>query len=654
MTFSQLVWKMAKVNSRKYIFYYLCNSFAVLFFFMFSTVYFNDQVVAVKELESIQDALIIPAVALVVFTVFFISNAHTVFMKSRRKEFGLFITLGMSNRDISKLLLVENGVIGFVSIFSGIVGGAVFSKLFFLLLMNSVGIQGVSFHINSNMFLYSICAFMLVFLFSVGKSLIQILYFNLMDSLKSDKVAETIKMKSPLLGGIGLMVVVGSILLLYFTYATAGDAGGLLLLWTIILLAGLYMCLNQFFSFYIDIAKRNKSYFYRRLLVLTSLDYKFKQLTSLLMLITVMVMVTIFYSTLLLFFYTSVEKQVKEHSPFDIAYIQTETKNNISVHDLYTILDQEEHRITQHLDIPIFNYFQEHPYWEGVHYIYTFMSLEEFNTLTSSQGKLQDGEYFYYINSVPEYAYSNSDYDQGLTFQIGNNQLTYHLKDTKVERQINYLSYVNDIIVVNESDYHFLKNNLDTYSANLQLINMNNWKNSIDAAKELEDTLRINNASIPPIEDFRTIYTLEEDLLQLSAKVFDYNREKHTNGIMFFVTIFLSVIFFFGTFILLYLHLFSDIEKEKVKYKKLYKIGITVKEVKKVISQELSFLFFLPTILGATIAYLYIMILATDIGGIMENPSLLVNFFIIASIYHAIQFSYFFYARRKMVVKIMD
>lgn len=168
MTFNQVIWKMAKVQYKKYIFYYLCNSFAVMFFFMFSTVYFNNQIEKAKKLEGIQDALSIPGVALIVFTIFFISYAHNVFMKRRRSEFGLFMTLGMSHRDITRLLVFENGVIAVASIVSGLLAGAVFSRLFFMLLMSRVGLQDVSFHLNGKMFMYSLGAFLVVFYSRLG------------------------------------------------------------------------------------------------------------------------------------------------------------------------------------------------------------------------------------------------------------------------------------------------------------------------------------------------------------------------------------------------------------------------------------------------------------------------------------------------------
>ncbi|WP_029326402.1 FtsX-like permease family protein [Bacillus sp. m3-13] len=132
MIFNQLVWKMAKGNRGKYLFYYLCNSFAVLFFFMYSTIYFNEAIEEVKVVEGIRDILTIPGVGLVLFTVFFITYAHRIFTRRRKKEFGLLMTLGMSKRDIARLLLLENALIATASIVTGnCVWDGVFSINFF-------------------------------------------------------------------------------------------------------------------------------------------------------------------------------------------------------------------------------------------------------------------------------------------------------------------------------------------------------------------------------------------------------------------------------------------------------------------------------------------------------------------------------------------
>lgn len=651
MTFNQIVWKMAKFHYKKYIFYFLCNSFAVTFFFMFSTVYFNERIVQTKKVDGVQDALAVPAVALVVFTIFFISYAHNVFMKRRRSEFGLFMTLGMSQRDVRKLLLLENGVIGLSSILSGILAGTIFSRLFFLLLMNSVGLQEIPFHLNSSMFMYSIGAFVLVFFAAVGKSLFYTLKRNLIHSLKSNRAAETIKLQSPLLGGFGLAIMIVAILLFYFSYADS--SGEYMLLWTIVMLMGLYISLNQFTSFFIKLARKHKPYYYHRLLLLSSLDYKLKQLTSILMLITVLIMVTIFYSTLVLTIYKSTEKEVIARNPYDIAFLQTETKNNIPLKELYSILDQKEQGIQKHLEIPIYYSQQKQPEVDG-YFPIALMSEDDFNKLTSNHKLLKDMEYIYYINEDPEYAGDMYDVQQELLFTLGEEERSYKLKEAIAVKSINNLRYFHEFIIVNHFEFELLKKNADGFAATIQLINTANWKNTMNSVEILDKKFKNYNQSTAPIAKGSGEEVSEQELFQVVSRVADYQYSKNSSGILFFVISFLSVIFFLGTFILLYLNLFSEIDQEKAKYKKLYKIGITVKEVKGIISRELVTIFFVPTILGTTLAFVYLVILATDVGGIMKNPDILAHFSIIAGVYLCIQAAYFFYARKKMLFHLTE
>ncbi|MCC3359472.1 ABC transporter permease [Bacillus sp. REN16] len=646
MSFNQIVWKMAKAHYKKYIFYYLCNSFAVMFFFIFSSVYFNQQVVQVKKTESIQYVLTVPGVALIVFTVFFISYAHSIFIKRRKSEFGLFMTLGMSNRDIGKLLLLENGIIAFASLASGILGGTIFSRLFFLVLMGSVGIQGISFHLTSKMFLYTIVIFLLVFLVAVGRSLFFVLKQNVVLSLKSDKIAESINMKSPLIGVIGMAIVIGSILGLYYTYTDPIAGGEYLLLWTLSTMLGLYMSIYQFTSFFIEIAKKNKSFYYRRLLLLTSLDYKFKQLTSILMLVTVMIMVTILYSTINLFTYMLAEKDAIEGNPYDIAFIQTENKNNLGKEELYSIIDQKDNPIQKHLVIPIYSHYQKQTY-SNLTNVYSFMALDQYNKLTSSNMELQDKEFLYYINDDPKNTDGN-EYYQNNAFSFPDESRPYTLKEIIVEKHINLISSVQDINILNNSQLEQLKNSLDVFESNIHLINVVNWKKSSDVVDKLSEEFKNYNETTPPINDIRVENTSEEFLFQVASKVEDYNRNKNSNGILFYVTTILSVIFFLGSFILLYLNLFSEIEKEQEKFKKLNNIGITRKEIKQIISKEITILFFFPTIVGTTLAFLFIVAMAKDIGGVVENPQILLHFLIVTGIYHFIQMGFYLYARKKM------
>jgi len=175
------------------------------------------------------------------------------------------------------------------------------------------------------------------------------------------------------------------------------------------------------------------------------------------------------------------------------------------------------------------------------------------------------------------------------------------------------------------------------------------WKESEAAVAELEQILLEHNQSTPLFNNVHYSYHTEEELFKPSSRIADYNYQRNSSGIMFFVSTFISVLFFFGSFILLYLNVFSNIEQDKEKYRKLYKIGITKKEIQRLIAGELKVLFFFAPLLGTAVAFHYIVVFAKDAGGIMQNPSFFLHFHTIAGIYLVIQTGYYFYAKRKMM-----
>ncbi|WP_204524760.1 hypothetical protein [Litchfieldia alkalitelluris] len=236
---------------------------------------------------------------------------------------------------------------------------------------------------------------------------------------------------------------------------------------------GKYLLSPSFTSLFIELAKKKKRFYYRTLIVLTNLDYKFKQLTSLLMLITVMIMITIFYSSLMLYMYNDAEHQAVSNHPYDIAFVQTNSKNLISKDELYSVVNHKTNPLKEHREIPLFYYAQKHTYgdWQT---IYTFMSLEEFNELTSSHMQLKDQEFLYYLNTQPEYAHN--DYVEELTFPIGGEMVTYTMKESFAQKEINNLSNLHEFIVLSNTQYDRIKGNLEGVEARVQLLNVTNWK----------------------------------------------------------------------------------------------------------------------------------------------------------------------------------
>ncbi|TFD94414.1 FtsX-like permease family protein [Jeotgalibacillus sp. R-1-5s-1] len=638
MPFNRIVWKMVKADFRKYLFYFSCNTLAVALFFLYASIFYNADVDREKQFESINYTLAVPGIALIVFIVFFVSQAHQLFIKRRKAEFGLFRTLGMTNRDVSRLLVLENLFVGILSIVAGLLAGVLFSRMFFYLMSKILGIEAVSFGLNSQMFSATIYAYAAVFTVAVCTSLYQILKKNLVDSLKSDRTAEHIALQSPLLGWIGVTVLAGSIIGLYVTY-TGPNGGDYLILWTIFAFCGLYFCLSQFSDVVLQAIKRDEKLFYKHILSVSSLDYKFRQLTSTLMLITVMIMITVLYGTMILYTYQDAAQKVEDDHPYDLAFLEADGNNPQEL--LQEVLGNE---VQTHDRLPVFTFAQQDPI-AGWMNTYHLVSVEEYSRLTGDSVQLEDDEYVHHINQQLSDPLEN--YDFTITFPDIEGIEPYQLAETITEQDFNQLG--SEFILVNQQEYDELKGKRKGIEGTLHYVNLNDWESSYDPITNLERSFDLTNKGNPsPIDGVR-----HEQLFHLSSKMEASVINEQTNGISFFVTAFLSVLFLIGSFVILYLNLFSGIEKEKRKFEHLHRIGLTTPEMKKAITTELIPIFFIPSITGITVALLFIIAISTDIGGILQNPEVITYFLIIALLYQSIQLVFYLYARKRMVTELM-
>lgn len=649
---------MAKENKRKYLFYFLCNSFVVMVFFMFSTIYFNEAIANAKEMSSnsLSTLLMIPSVALILFTVFFISYAHSVFIKRRKKEFGLFMMLGMSDKDIRKLLLLENGVVAGLSLMLGLLAGSIFSRLFFLLIMYLLEMTTITFELNTQMFAATIGVFLLVFSIAVVKSLIETRFQQIITIFKDERVSERNQFNRPWLGGIGFLLVVASLLFQYYFFSEVEysiNDGTVLLVGTVVLIVGIYLSISQIGSFLIELARKKRAFYYNRILFLTNIEYKFKQLKGIFMLMITLTMVTIFYTSMLLYFYSSAEKVADERYIFDVSFPETSLKNTISDESIQHLFNDNGGKVDTAYTLEVIDYFEYQQQWSGFAR-YSFISADQFNEIYSEGLSVNHGEYIRFQNEDPKNQDGYQDNIQNFTFHSQELELNFTKKEELTQAVFDQLNlYEPNFIILNTNDYNTIKKEADVYTSKIHLMNLSDWKDSSDAYYKLKGQLKVNNLNgeVDPLLS-KLDYGSEDMLMQPQSKIEDYNLNKKAGGLLFFISSFLGVLFLFSSFMLLYLNVFSNIEQERMNYQKLHKIGMSKKEIKKVVSKELILLFFLAPISGLIIAFSYISIFAKDAGGLSENPMFILNFAAVTGLYLTIQMSYYQFVKYKMMKEI--
>ena len=132
---------------------------------------------------------------------FLIVYANNFLIKRRKKEFGVYMTLGMGKGQISRILLGETVIIGLVSLAVGLVLGIFGAQFMSLLVVKMFGgvMDGYQFVFSSKAFVKTICYFAIMFAIVAVFNVVSISKCRLIRLLSARKENEQVKMKNPLL-----------------------------------------------------------------------------------------------------------------------------------------------------------------------------------------------------------------------------------------------------------------------------------------------------------------------------------------------------------------------------------------------------------------------------------------------------------------------
>lgn len=130
---------------------------------------------------------------------FLIIYASQFIMKRRKKEFGIYLTLGMGKRKISLILFFETLIIGIISLAAGLLLGAGLSQVMSVFVANmfEADMTSFTFIFSSDACKKTILYFGIMYLFVMIFNTISISRCKLIDLLHAGRKSEQIKLKNP-------------------------------------------------------------------------------------------------------------------------------------------------------------------------------------------------------------------------------------------------------------------------------------------------------------------------------------------------------------------------------------------------------------------------------------------------------------------------
>lgn len=206
MMLCKLSLKNIKKSIKDYAIYFFTLILGVAIFYVFnalgSQTVMMDVSSSTEELIELMMTMLSGVSVFVSFILgFLIIYASRFLMKRRNKEFGVYLTLGMSKRKISLILFFETLFIGIISLVVGLGMGVILSQLMSLVVANmfEANLTKFAFVFSSSSCIKTIIYFGIMYLFVMIFNTYSVSKCKLIDLLNGTKTSEKIKLKNPIL-----------------------------------------------------------------------------------------------------------------------------------------------------------------------------------------------------------------------------------------------------------------------------------------------------------------------------------------------------------------------------------------------------------------------------------------------------------------------
>ncbi|MGN7194910.1 FtsX-like permease family protein [Bacillus mycoides] len=602
MTFWQFAFKNVTRNSRAYFAYFLSSSFSIAVFFSFAVYLFHPKLQNSNMISEISGLMIFSEVVIVFFSFFFLLYSIGSFLKVRKKQFGILTILGISKKQLHRLVFTENMLIGILSIFFGIQFGFVFSQFFLLVTAKITHVPGIYLYGPTNAIILTTIVFLSLFIIVSAFTPMLIRTKKAVHLLKTNGGKQKERKPSIFISLFGAICLLGG-------YALAGNPKyfvsvspqiGVIYMVSSIFVIPTFVTMGTYFFFsqisfsLIYILKKRRKFYMKRINMLWISDLANRIRANINMLFIVAMLSTVAFTmiTFLYGFGKFIKLDVTKTSPFPISYFSYDANPFVTEHlnwleqqlqrenfsyekinadlyeaplkedqgiaiynDVYAIKQSDYNKLADSLQLKqLFMDDNEAYVLTGTSYITIFNEFEQsynrdYITLSSTNTKLRVKGYEY-VNAIPS------------TFSYQ----TLVLPDAVVENFPNTTKHVS------------------AYNYKVQ-----NW----------EKTYKIADDFIEKVQKDRDKSQYKGPLIRSFESAGSLYRITSGSAAYFLIGTFLGVIFFIGAGSVLYFRMYTDLTNEQEKYVAISKIGVTDAEMKKSATIQLSILFFVPYVMAS-------------------------------------------------------
>lgn len=546
MNFSQFVVRNTLRNKHLYLAYFLSTLFSVMVFFTFSVMAFHPSL-SENLSDKVQTGMLGSAIIIYGFAFFFVMYSMGVFLQSRKKEFGLLMIQGMSPKQLRKMVFIENLVIGFFATILGSLVGIGFSQIILWVSCVTLGIDFGFYFPMKALGLTIVSFFILFFLISFFIQF-RLPKLNVQELLKAGELGKGSFKVSPIKSILALLLIAGGYAVALLTPGMGVVVVFLPVVFVVIL--GTNFLFNQFSVFVIEKIKKRESVFWKKTNMVVFSDLAFRMKDNARSFFLVSVISTVAFAAIgTLYGFQSIILGAIGSAPY--SYSATDDEAN-------TVQKVDESLAKEKLtaEKATFVYYTAEDY--------EFITESEYNKAAKLVGEAPI--------TVKEDAVQLKS---STPFDATQAQATVKIDNTEYQ--------VSDLVETKAMSV-FLPTFVvpDSQEGMPQATQMTYWVTTGDKEAQIRAGQSLEEQGLYNVQ---SIEYMKDSIIKSYAPVL-------------FVGIFIGIVFFVSAGSFLYFRLYSDMDSDIEKFKMIYKLGLSKKELKKMIYQQVGILFFTPIIVS--------------------------------------------------------
>lgn len=679
-----MLFKLSVKNMKKsfsdYAIYFLTIVLGVAIFYMFNSL---DSQQAMLEVSNSKNAIITLMIDVFGYVSIFVAvvlgllivYANNFLINRRKKEFGIYMTLGMGRRQISKIILLETVFVGIISLVVGLVIGIFASQFMsiFVAKMFEANMRNFEFVFSKDAFIKTCICFAVMYVAVMVFNTFTVSKYKLINLLNASKKNEKVKIKKPVVSVV--VFIIASVMLSWAYFKVTKDINSLETIAQTLcpIFAGIVGTVLVFWSlsgFVLKVVQSIKSVYLKgmNMFVLRQINNKVNTTVISMSVICLMLFMTITLLSSALSLKNTMQKEVREVTPVDINLYKLANLPESFVAQsgktvAYTNEQRKDSQITVQetlenngFDMSLLKDVVEIPIYETNEWLWKdslgdkiqipsksdtpedIIKVSDYNKVARLYGleeyELGNDEYMVVCNS------ESTTYIRNLAFQYVNTKvmdgIEYHLKYNECKNGFVFISntYSNSGIIL-VSDSFKLK---EEWKAKSLLVA--NYNAQTDNVKEdIEEICYGDTGMVQKLADMGIDVSCYTRISLIDSSV-------GLATIITFIAIYLGIICLIASAAILALKQLTESSDNVQRYTILRKIGCDENMINKALFSQIGIFFALPlglAIIHSVFGIKFAMIVMSGLASSKELlPSIVATVVIIGVIYGAYFFATYF------------